>query len=63
MIPVELTYGMEGLKEIRDFFKKNYLLEIYMKIFMSDMICQVCASKAIWGWRTGSLQVNQDFGN
>lgn len=44
-------------------FKKNYLLEIYTEIFMSDMICQVCASKVIWGWGTGSLQVNQDFGN
>lgn len=30
---------------------------------MGDMICQVCASKVIWGWGTENLQVNKDFGN
>ena len=30
---------------------------------MGKMICQVCASKVIWGWGVGSSQMNQDFGN
>ena len=33
MIPVELTYGMEGLKEIRDFLKKNYREDYTLSIF------------------------------
>ena len=32
MLPVQLTYGNEGFKEIREFFKHNYHKEVTVEI-------------------------------